>query len=325
SLFIPALHAVESDSTDKSTEQKAEPPKSSKSEGTKENKEQKPEEVGAEDTDQRYDYLSYSYAQKENEAITVVAGWEIEFEDTSFQQLQFHKIFDNMAAGLGVDFSNESKKAMRFSGLLGFDDYMLMVEQAQISGSITKDKVKNGLGKFENNKYLDMKFMTQKGDGAVGVQLYSYERPSVMRENGIVYFDPKAEMTFIAFGIEYDTVKKKMLKGKKMPMLDWYFYNTTMMGYGSMELSDQTRNGSYALAKPTTTNFAGFGLNGEYELGIVFAGKMFGLQVVGKVGYNYQIEGPIMFTTDSFSNSDDVEPTEQLVNQGVNLTLAASF
>jgi hypothetical protein len=286
----------------------------------------KDETASEEDKKQHYDYLSLAYAKKENNAITVVNHWEVEFRDTTFQQFQFHKSYDRFAMGLGVDFSSDSKEAMRISGLFGIDDYIIMVEQAKISGKITKDGVSQTLGKFDDNQYLDIKFTKQKKTGATGAQYFSYERPTVLKENNVVYYDPKAKLTFIAIGIELDNVKKKMLAGENLPVWDWYFYNTTFFGYGSLELSDQARNENHALAKPSTTSWGGLGMTGEYELGLVFSGKIWGMQAVSKIGYNYQIEGPIMFTSDSLDvGGGNVEPTEQFINHGINLTIAMSF
>ena len=276
-------------------------------------------------------FFSYSYAKKKNDAITVVAGYEIEFEESSYHKFELLRDFGEYTFGLGLDISESADDINSIIGHIGGNKWYLIIEKSTLRGEIKHySTVKS---KFDDNSYLDIKFLKaqkaftkgvkQHDPSGIGVQVLTYERPSALRYDGTVYYDPKSKAQFIGFVFEMDSVKKKMINGLEQKKHDWYFYNTTALGYGQIELSDETRNESNALAKPSRTKYSGFGLNGEYELGYVFSFANDMWRGSFKVGYNFQIEGPV--ATDSEDNDRDVNPTEQFMNHGVQFSFLASF
>ncbi|MBT7608344.1 MAG: hypothetical protein HN576_01220 [Bacteriovoracaceae bacterium] len=280
-------------------------------------------------------FFSFGYSKRKNDAITVTPGYEIQFENSVFKQIQFTQEFQDIFIGLGVDVGDDVNDVLSVFGMIGIKEWSILVEKSKISGVIKTDFVKNNvvLSTFKDNKYTDVKILrsfkqyNKPGEIAgtpscIGFQFINYERPTVVKAQDIDYYDPKAKLKFYGFVFELDTVKKKLSSGIKLDRHDWYFYNTTSFGYGTLEFSDQTRNGSKQLSKPIESEYSSLGLNGEYELGYLYAPTFWGNQAVLKVGYLFEVEGPLAF---SFAEDGDVNPNEQIINHGVNITLAFAF
>ncbi|MBL6991843.1 MAG: hypothetical protein ISR65_18820 [Bacteriovoracaceae bacterium] len=280
-----------------------------------------------------HNYFSFSRSQKQNKATTVTAGYEVDFDDSVFHQFQFQKRYKKLAVKLGMDLSEDASKIIRYSGMLGFDDYILSVEQSKLSGKITYKPVTQSIARvtktsFKDNEYLDIKFFRPFGykghGGFYGFMYYAYDRPTVVKVNDVIYYDPKATTRHYAMFFSVDTLRRMLVEGDPIPSFDWYFTALTSFGLGKVSLSSQTKSENDILAKPSDNSYSGVGGVGEYELGIYYSMTKYGYTGIIKVGYNVQLEAPLMLNSNTVSR-DDVYPDESLVNHGLNLTLAMSF
>lgn len=280
-------------------------------------------------------YFGASYSSRQNDVITVLADTEVEYENSAYIRYEFsQKLYKDLRLGAVLQLDEEAKDVIGYAGQITKNRWFVSVERSEFSGVMT-DSQGDVFETFEGNQYLDIKLLKKSagtGDSiddmvSLGVQYLSYQRPAAYEQEGIEYYDTSLENRFLAFVFELDSVKDKMLSGEIEKSLDWYFYNTTALGLGQLESADpMLRNAPGTGAVPEQTSWTGFGIAGEYELGLVYYLKMPWFRMAAKAGYRVDLEGPVMFHGGMFDDLDDtVHPDEQLLNHGPNISASVAF
>ena len=279
-------------------------------------------------------YFGASFSSRQNDVITVLADTEVEYEDSAYIRYEFsQKLYKDLRLGAVLQLDEEAKDIIGYAGQITKNRWFVSVEHSEFDGVMT-DSQGDVFETFEGNQYLDIKLL-KKGEGgdsiddmiSIGVQYLSYQRPAAYEQEGIEYYDTSLENRFLAFVFEFDGVKDRMLKGTIEKSFDWYFYNTTALGVGQLESADpMLRNAPGVEAAPDQTTWTGFGIAGEYELGLVYYMNMPWFRLAAKAGYRADLEGPVMFHGGMFDDLDDtVHPDEQLLNHGPNISVAVAF
>ncbi|MAR00815.1 MAG: hypothetical protein CMI00_09805 [Oceanospirillaceae bacterium] len=279
-------------------------------------------------------YFGASYSSRQNDVITVLADTEVEYENSAYIRYEFsQKLYKDLRLGAVLQMDEEAKDVIGYAGQITKNRWFVSVERSEFDGVMT-DGSGNVFETFEGNKYLDIKLLKKSEGGdsvedmlSLGVQYLSYQRPAAFEQESIEYYDTSLENRFLAFVFELDGVKEKMLSGKIEKTFDWYFYNTTALGIGQLEsTAPMLRSAPGTEAEPEQTTWTGFGIAGEYELGMVYYMKMPWFRLAAKAGYRVDLEGPVMFHEGSFDDLDTtVHPDEQLLNHGPNVSLAVAF
>jgi len=280
-------------------------------------------------------YFSASYSSRQNDVITVLASTEVEYDNSAYTRFEFsQKLYKDFRLGAVLQMDEEANDLIGYAGHVTNGRWFVSVEQSEFSGALVDD---DGLAfaEFEDNRYLDLKFMKKAENpvdevGAMlstGVQYLSYQRPAAYEQEGIEYYDTSLENKFLAFVFEIDSVKEKMLSGGIEKNLDWYFYNTTALGLGHLSSDEPLlRDAPGVEGDPDQTSWTGVGIAGEYELGAVYYISMPMFRMAAKAGYRVDLEGPVMFHGGTFDDIDDtIHPDEQLLNHGPNISLSAAF
>jgi len=277
--------------------------------------------------------FSYSKSKRSVGSITVTAASDVEYESSAFSKIQFsQKLYDDYEAGFNLIMSDDTQDIVSYSGMFSTKNWFYSIEQAKLSGDFVRSD-KSIQSSFKDNDYLDIKILKKRYDKddeglSLGVQYMQYQRASVFRQNSIVYTDPKLEVKFIGYVIEYDHVKRELFKPELKSKNDWYFYTTTAIGYGKLTTSkDIYKYNNPDIKGDYSKSWSGFGINAEYELGYVRYQKIFGLNTAFKVGYLLGVSGPASTADifDEFEAGGDVIPNEQLVSHGYNFTLITVF
>lgn len=209
-------------------------------------------------------YISYGYSARKAPVITINNSGEVVYDDPKFHRVSFLKSMEEWSFGLAVDYDQNTKDVSSIIGRFGGKDWYVVVESAKLSGRI--DVSGGGEIPFKDNKYLDVKFLKYKNNKnnpdksvGLGIQYMTYERASVLNKDLQSYLDPKAKVTYVGFVFEFDNVRRKLMSGEKMKKHDWFFYNTTSFGVGSIKLSDETRKDLTTLGKPKDDSYLGLG------------------------------------------------------------------
>lgn len=280
-------------------------------------------------------YFGASYSSRQNDVITVIADTEVEYDDSAYVRYEFsQKLYKDFRLGATLQLDEQAKDVLGYSGYFTKGRWFASVETSEFSGVMVNDDGE-AFAEFEDNRYLDIKLMKKFANPrddiekniSHGIQYLTYERPAAYRQDDIEYIDTSLQTHFISYVFEVDFVKQKLISGGIEKAFDWYFYTTTGLGVGMLDSSDpKLRNAPEVDGSPEQTTWTGFGIAGEYELGLVYFLDMPGLRLAAKAGYRADLEGPVMFHGGSFDDIDDaVHPDEQLLNHGPNVSLAVAF
>lgn len=273
-------------------------------------------------------FVSYGYSKRKAPVITISSGGDVKYNDPTFQRLSFLKKFEKSYFGLSVDYDSNTNKLSSLLGEFWGENWIVVLETAKLDGKITTSS--GAVIPFSGNKYYDVKFLKFKQNKAdpskavsLGIQYFQYERASVVNKDNTVYYDPKMKTSFLGVTLEIDNVKMRILRGVKHQAHDWYFYNTTSWGFGSVKFSDQSRTSSTNYAKPKDDSYFGVGMMGEYELGYVYSYNKDDFFGALKMGYMAQLENP--YVSFQSTKSTDHPPKETFFTHGPQVTLIAAF
>ena len=146
-------------------------------------------------------YFSASYSSRQNDVITVLASTEVEYDNSAYTRFEFsQKLYKDFRLGAVLQMDEEANDLIGYAGHVTNGRWFVSVEQSEFSGALVDD---DGLAfaEFEDNRYLDLKFM-KKTEAPVdevgamlstGVQYLSYQRPAAYEQEGIEYYDTSLE------------------------------------------------------------------------------------------------------------------------------------
>lgn len=281
-------------------------------------------------------FISYGVGEHQFDVTTVVPGYEVEYDRAQMQRLTVLKAMEDYFFGLGINYDDATKDISSLIGHFGGKNWYIVLERAKLSGRIkgydAYSQYKT-VATFDKNDYLDIKFLKYvnkrknpndpKPIPGFGIQYLKYERPSITKQDLVTYYDPKAQVTFLGIVLEADSVKRRMMEKIKGKSHDWYFYNTTSWGIGSIKFSDETKNASGEKVKPKDSTYTAPGLNGEYELGYVYSFNKGDFMGAFKIGYGAQLEAPAWGFEDK--KTGDTPPTETLFHHGPQITFVGAM